>query len=234
MFPHDYLEIRSIADRGKFLAGVDKFLEQGEGFYSVAFNAHSADECYRAGVEAGLDIEAPKALNRKLILDDKVLDLHFRTAMIGRSLYPGLTHANLCEHLTADTLRQPGWLDHPNGAISFGRLVGVISDFDAAHTAYVRLLGPERVRREINRIMLDFREGADVELITAEEAEQRGDAHPNRGVDYFAAAALLVKDVAGTAHVLERNGVLFTQLAEGVLKVDPADACGAHLYFQQA
>lgn len=233
MFPGDYLEIRSIGDPSKFLAGVDKFLEKGDGLYSVAFNAKSADESYLAGIEAGLDIDPPKALNRKLVLEDKVLDLHFRTVMLGHSLYPGLTHANLCEHLTADTLRQPGWLDHPNGAVSFGRLVGVISDFDAAQTAYSKLLGPENVRREIDRIWLNFEEGADVELITAEEAESRGDAHPNRGDAYLAAATLLVKDVAKTAHVFEENGIQFMQVAEGVFKVNPEDACGAHFYFQQ-
>lgn len=234
MFPEDYLEIRTIGDPSKFLAGVDKFLEKGEGLYSVAFNAISADDSYLAGIEAGLDIEPPKALNRKLVLEDKVLDLHFRTLMLDHSLYPGLTHANLCEHLTADTLRQPGWLDHPNGVVSFGRIVGVISDFDAAQTAYNKLLGPENVRREIDRIWLSFEEGADVELITAEDAESRGDAHPNRGDAYLAAATLLVKDVGKTAHLFEKHGVQFTQVAEGILKVSPADACGAHFYFQQA
>lgn len=234
MFPGDYLEIRGIGDPNKFLAGVDKFLEKGEGLYSVAFNAKSADESYLAGIEAGLGIEPPKALNRKLVLEDKVLDLHFRTVMLDHRLYPGLTHANLCEHLTADTLRQPGWLDHPNGVVSFGRIVGVISDFDAAHTAYNKLLGPESVRRDTDRIWLNFGEGAHVELITAKDAESRGDAHPNRGDAYLAAATLLVKDVAKTAHVFEENGVEFTQVAEGVLKVNPEDACGAHLYFQQA
>ncbi|PMX02309.1 VOC family protein [Pseudomonas sp. FW215-R2] len=234
MFPGDYLEIRGIGDPSKFLAGVDKFLEKGEGLYSVAFNAKSADESYLAGIKSGLGIEPPKALNRKLVLEDKVLDLHFRTVMLDHSLYPGLTHANLCEHLTADTLRQPGWLDHPNGVVSFGRIVGVISDFDAAQTAYNKLLGPENVHRYTDRIWLNFGEGADIELITAEEAESRGDAHPIRGDAYFAAATLLVKDVAETARVFEENGVEFTQVAEGILKVNPKDACGANLYFQQA
>lgn len=234
MFPGDYLEIRGIGDPSKFLAGVDKFLEKGEGLYSVAFNAKSADDSYLAGIRAGLGIEPPKALNRKLVLEDKVLDLHFRTVMLDHSLYPGLTHANLCEHLTADTLRQPGWLNHRNGVVSFGRIVGVISDFDAAQTAYNKLLGPESVRRDTDRIWLNFGEGAGVELITAKEAESRGDAHPNRGDAYLAAATLLVKDVAKTAHVFEENGVEFTQVSEGILKVNPKDACGAHLYFQQA
>lgn len=234
MFPDDYLEIRGIGDPTKFLAGVDKFLEKGQGLYSVAFNAKSADESYKAGIESGIGIEPPKALNRKLVLEDKTLDLHFRTVMLDHSLYPGLTHANLCEHLTADTLRQPGWLDHPNGVISFGRLVGVVSDFDGAEAAYIKLLGAENVRRQADRIWLNFGEGADVELITPSEAAERGDANPERGAAYLASATLLVKDAAETARVFDANGIGFERLADGSLRVNPADACGAHLYFKQA
>ncbi|CAJ0557368.1 unnamed protein product, partial [Mesorhabditis spiculigera] len=94
----------------------------------------------------------------------------------GSQLYPGLTHANLCEHLTADTLRQPGWLDHPNGVIAFGRLVGVVTDFDAAGSCVQQAPGAENVRRESDRIWLNFGEGADIELITPAESAQRGDA----------------------------------------------------------
>ncbi|NBA96557.1 VOC family protein [Pseudomonas sp. R5(2019)] len=233
MFADDYLEIRGIGDPEKFLAGVDKFLAKGEGLYSVAFNAKSADESYKAGIESALGIEPPKHLNRKLVLEDKVLDLHFRTVMLDHSLFPGLTHANLCEHLTADTLRQPGWLDHPNGVQAFGRLVGVVSDFDAAEDAYNSLLGAENVRRETDRIWLNFGEGADVELITPVEAEQRGDANPARGDAYLASATLLVKNIDETAKVFSANGIRFEPVADGTLRVDPADACGAHLYFKQ-
>ncbi len=234
MFADDYLEIRGIGDPNKFLAGVDTFLEQGEGLYSVAFNAHSADESYQAGITSGLGIEPPKHLNRKLVLEDRTLDLHFKTVMLDHSLYPGLTHANLCEHLTPDTLRQPGWLDHPNGVRAFGRLVGVVKDFDAAESAYVRLLGAENVRRDGEHIWLNFGEGADVELISATEAAQRGDAQPERGEAYLASATLLVKDLQVTRQVLTSNGIRFEILEDGNMRVNPADACGAHLYFRQA
>ena len=45
---------------------------------------------------------------------------------------------------------------------------------------------------------------------------------------------MLVKDVAETSVVFEENGVESAQLAEGIHKVNPVEACGAHLYFQQA
>lgn len=233
MFPADYLEIRGIGDPAKFLAGVDKFLDKGEGLYSVAFNARSADESYAVGLASGLAIEPPRHLNRKLVLEDSVLDLHFKTVMLDHSLFPGLTHANLCEHLTADTLRQPDWLNHPNGVVGFGRLVGVVSDFDAAEQAYTRLLGAEHVRREDGRIWLNFGGGADIELIDAGEARLRSDAQPNLGDSYLASATLLVRDVALTAKLFETNDVRFQHLGAGTLKVDPADACGAHLCFAQ-
>lgn len=234
MFPHDYLEIRGIGDPDKFLAGVDSFLQKGQGFYSVAFNVESAQDSYQAGLDSGLDIQPPKHLNRKLVLEDRTLDLHFRTVILGHDLYPGLTHANLCQHLTADTLRQPGWMDHPNGVIAFGRLAGVVSDFDAAAAAYVRLIGADNVRREPDRILLNFGEGADIELIDEAEAQRRGDAQPQLGRDYLASATLLVRDARATAALLRENGIRFQERGDGLLKVEPEDACGAHLYFRQA
>ncbi|UVJ46399.1 VOC family protein [Pseudomonas sp. LS1212] len=180
-----------------------------------------------------MGIEVPKHLNRKLVLDDKVLDLHFRTVMLAHDLFPGLTHANLCEDLTADTLRQPGWMDHPNGVVGFGRLVGVVSDFDAARVAYDRLLGPERVCCQTDRLLLGFGEGADIELISPAEAQARGDANPARGEAYLAAATLLVRDIEETSKLFERNDVSFHSTADGLLRVDPAHACGARLYFKQ-
>lgn len=233
MFADDYLEIRGVGDPSKFLAGLDRFLVHGQGLCGVAFNAQNADESYAAGQASGLGIEPPRHLNRKLVLPDRTLDLHFKTVMLSHDLYPGLTHANLCEHLTPDALRQPGWLDHPNGVLSFGRLVGVVSDFDAAQQAYERLLGPQNVQREADRLWLDFGEGADVELITPQEAARRGDDQPARGDAYMASATLLVRDIAQTQRVFAHNGIRFRQV-DGALAVAPQDACGAHLYFRQA
>jgi len=233
MFPDDYLEIRGVGDPNKFLAGLDKFLEHGEGLSGVAFNAKSARESYAAGKASGLGIEPPRHLNRKLVLPERTLDLHFETVMLSHDLYPGLTHANLCEHLTPDQLRQPGWLDHPNGALGFGKLVGVVTDFDVAEDAYTRLLGPENVRREPDRMWLRFGEGADVEMITPEEAAQRGDAQPARGDAYMASATIRVSDVHASARLLEANGIRFRSVDDSIA-VDPRDACGAHLYFAQS
>ncbi|MGK0149641.1 VOC family protein [Pseudomonas putida] len=234
MFPDDYLEIRGIGDSTKFLAGVDRFLEGGEGLYSVAFNAADADESYRSGVEAGLGIEPPKHLNRKLVLADRVLDLHFKTVMLHHDLFPGLSHANLCQHLTADTLRQPGWLDHPNGVIGFGRLTGVVKDFNQARDAYIRLLGSDRVHHSHERIVLAFSEGADIELVSQAEAVRRGIAQTTRGDAYLACATLLVTDVKVTAMVFDANGIDYRYVSGDVLQVDPAHACGACFYFKQA
>jgi len=233
MFKDDYLEIRGVGDPNKFLAGLDTFLVHGEGLCGVAFNARSADESYAQGLALGLGIEPPRRLNRKLILEDRTLDLHFKTVMLSHDLYPGLTHANLCEHLTPHELRQPGWLDHSNGVIAFGRLVGVVRDFDNAQKVYERLLGAHNVKREPQRLRLDFGVGADIEFISSEEAARRGDAQPARGESHIASATLLVKDIASTLALFKNNGIRFRQ-ADGQISVDPADACGAHLYFKQA
>lgn len=232
MFAGDYLEIRGIGDSSKFLAGLDKFLINGEGLCGVAFNTKDADSSFREGKASGLEIEPPRHLNRKLVLEHTTLDLHFKTVMLGHSLFPGLTHANLCEHLTWDALRQPGWTDHPNGVVSFGRLVGVVSDMEAAASTYANLLGERKVCRESNRLLLKFGEGADIELISQTEAEERGDAQATRGESYMASASLWVKDINVTRTVFQTNGIRYKTVADQ-LAVDPKDACGARLYFKQ-
>ncbi|VWX63213.1 Glyoxalase-like domain-containing protein [Burkholderiales bacterium 8X] len=233
MFPGDYLEIRGVGDPTRFLAGLDEFLVHGEGLSGVAFNAKSAAESYEAGRASGLGIAPPKHLNRRLVLEDKTLDLHFETVMLAHDLHPGLTHANLVEHLSADQLRQPGWMDHPNGVVAFGRLVGVVTDMEGAAGTYRRLLGAAHVEHVSGRIVLTLEEGADIELITPAEAASRGDAQPLRGDAYIASATLLVTDLQKTARVFERNGIDFREARE-MLAVDPLHACGAHLYFKQA
>jgi len=71
-----------------------------------------------------------------------------------------------------------------------------------------------------------------VELITAVEAEQRGDASSVRGSAYLASATLLVKDIDTTPQLFFENGIRFESLAGGALRVDPVYTSGAKLYFK--
>src|SRR5471032_2712905 len=232
MFPDDYLEIRGVGDPNKFLAGLGEFLEHGEGFSGVAFSTPDADASYRECVASGLEAMPPKELNRKLELSDRTLSLQFKTMMLGHNLYPGLTHANLCQHITPRTLRQPGWLDHPNGAVGFGKLVGVVADNEAAVKVYERLLGADRVRREGDRTILDFGRGAIVELISAEEAAKRGEDQPARAPAYMASATIAVKSLDATRKLLTENKVTFQDNGDSVA-IDPAFAAGSRLHFAE-
>lgn len=49
----------------------------------------------------------------------------------------------------------------------------------------------------------------------------------------MAAATFLVKDIQTTEKVFLDNCIRFRKV-NGLLAVDPHDACGAHLYFKQA
>ena len=232
MFADDYLEIRGVADAKKFLAGLAEFLEHGEGFSGLAFSTPDAEASYRECRASGLDAQPPRELNRKLELADRTLSLRFKTMLIGHDLYPGLTHANLCQHLTPVELRQAGWLDHPNGAIGFSKLVGVVADQDAAAQTYDRLLGADRVKRQGSRIILDCGRGAIVELISPEEAARRGEDQPARAPAYLTSAAIAVKSIAATTQLLTANSVNF-ELRGKTIAVDPADAAGSRLHFEE-
>jgi len=232
MFPDDYLEIRGVNDDSKFLAGLGEFLEHGEGFSGVAFSTPDAEASYQACIANGLEAKPPRELNRNLVLGDKTLSLHFKTMLLGHDLYPGLTHANLCEHLTPDILRQPGWIDHPNGAVGFSRLVGVVEDQEGARRTYERLLGVARVKPMGEHTLLDFERGAVIELIGPTEAARRGEAQPARAPAYMASATIAVKSIETTRALLSANGVKFTSSGNTV-SVPPEQAAGARLHFEE-
>jgi Glyoxalase-like domain len=233
MFASDYLEIRGIVDPSRYLAGLEEFFEQGEGLIGVAFGMESAQASYDAAREAGIKVTEPRNLQRLLKLEDKTLDLRFCNVMLEPEDYPGFTHANLCQHITADRLRQPGWLDHPNTAVSTSEIVGVVADLDTAQRAYERLLGKSAVARNKNDVRLSFPKGATVELILPDQAAARGIAQPARGKDYMASIAIAVRNLDALRAVLAKNGIAAHDKDKSVV-VDTRDAGGAHLAFVEA
>jgi hypothetical protein len=231
MFARDYLEIRGIADRTRYLAGLEEFLADGEGLIGVAFGTPSADERYRTLREAGIAATEPRGLQRRLELrDGSAINPRFRNVMLQPEDHPGFFHANFCQHLTFDELRQPGWLDHPNTAVSAGKVVGVTDDLVKAQAKYETLFGKEVVSRNGNAVWLRFPVGAPVELITSVAAKERQIDQPKRGTNYMASLEINVRSLDTLQAVLKDNGVGF-RLDGGAAIVDPDQACGAHLSF---
>ncbi|MGE0753408.1 MAG: VOC family protein [Variibacter sp.] len=234
MFARDYLEIRGIADRSRYLAGLEEFLADGEGLIGVAFGTPSADERYRTLREAGVAATEPRGLQRRLELSDgNAINPRFRNVMLQPGDHPGFFHANFCQHLTFDELRQPGWLDHPNTAVSAGKVVGVTDDLGKAQAKYETLFGKEVVSRSENAVWLRFPIGAPVELITPAEAKERHIDQPKRGTNYMASLEINVRSLDALQAVLKKNGVGF-RLDGRAIVIDPDQACGAHLGFVEA
>jgi hypothetical protein len=234
MFARDYLEIRGIADRTRYLAGLEEFLADGEGLIGVAFGTPSADERYRALQEAGVAATEPRGLQRRLELPDgNAINPRFRNVMLHPEDHPGFFHANFCQHLTFDELRQPGWLDHPNTAVSAGKVVGVTDDLGNAQAKYETLFGKEIVSRRGDAVWLRFPVGAPVELITPAAAKDRQIDQPKRGTNYMASLEINVRSLGTLQAVLKENGVGF-RLDGGATIVDPDQACGARLSFVEA
>lgn len=231
MFARDYLEIRGIADRTRYLAGLEEFLADGEGLIGVAFGTPSADERYRALQDAGVAATEPRGLQRRLELPNgKAINPRFRNVMLHPEDHPGFFHANFCQHLTFDELRQPGWLDHPNTAVSAGKVVGVVDDLGNAEAKYETLFGKDVVSRSGDTVWLRFPVGAPVELITPAAAKARQIDQPKRGKNYMASLEINVRDLSTLQKVLKENGVSF-RLDGRAAVVETNQACGAHLSF---
>jgi len=230
MLQHDYLEIRGVADESLHLAGLKEFLEQGEGLMGVVFSTRSADRAYQAGLHAGIEVAEPRSLERAVVLADRTLHLKFRNVMLRVEDVPGLTHSNLCEHVTPQLMRQPGWTTHANGAVAIKSAVGVVSDLDAAKQKYEKLLGADAVAESGSGLHLTPGDAGRIELIDHEEALRRGVARDGRGADYIASLEVGVEDLDAVGRLLEANGVTFTHM-ETAIAVLPAEACGVALSF---
>jgi hypothetical protein len=230
MFEHDYLEIRGIVDPTRYLAGLVEFLADGEGLIGVAFGTLSAEESYSAAKSAGIAVSEPRGLHRPMQVADGVIDLRFRNVMLEPEDHPGFSHANLCQHLTPELMRQPGSTDHPNTAVSVNLVVGVVDSLERAQSRYEVLVGKDSVARRGDSLWLRFPTGASVELISADEAERRGIAQPARVSNYTAAISVNVRDLDVLQAILAENGVRFVREGRSI-QIATDDACGAHLRF---
>ena len=68
MFEQDYLELRGIVDANQFVAGLDKFLEAGEGAAGLVFSTGNAEDCREVLMQAGISMLAQANVQPQIAL----------------------------------------------------------------------------------------------------------------------------------------------------------------------
>ena len=229
MFDQDYLEILGIVDPDAFTNDLNTFLETREGLLAVVLSTADAAATRAYWMEAGLEPAEVKDLSRLLEPD---VELRFQNVTLDNE-----TTADVpmfaCSHLTPELMRQPGWTEHPNGAVGIKTLTAVTNEPAAVMEKMGSIFGEARITETDNTVAVHT--GRSVLLFaTPDDLDM---LHPELQLELEtdqAALAVLtvrVRDLDGTVDWLEKAGIPFKREASGIIGVSAEHACGVMLEF---
>ena len=179
MFERDYLEILGIIDPKEFTNNLDSFLESQEGLMSLALGTTDPEATRAAWTDAELAPADVKDLSRLLEPDT---ELRFKNVMLDADKTAGIP-IFACAHLTPEPMRQPGWTEHPNGAIGISAITVVAAEPKSFVEPMSRIFGETRLTETDNtlavhsgRSVLLFANADDLDMLHPElKAEQATD-----------------------------------------------------------
>ncbi|MDA0703737.1 MAG: VOC family protein [Proteobacteria bacterium] len=234
LFERGYIELMGILDREKFVNGIDRFIDRGEGLMGLAWAAAdgvAAQESLRA---KGIPAERSEEIVRPI--EDPAGERlpRFRTVGWPEEDSPALW-TFIVEHLTPELERDPAWLDHPNGALGLAALTVVVEDPNALTAAYSRLVTGAAVSVADGAVSvvsagqrLSFVAPEALARFHAGLAPEGAKAAPRQAV-----LTIPVVELDRTREVLNAGKIGFGDLGD-VLRVPPDLACGVWLEFSEA
>lgn len=224
-----YIEVLGLTDPTRY-SSVKDMVARYEGLHIVALGCEDADATYQALRNAGVPVEAPRALERDASFgpdDQAVRRARFRNIYLDRSRYPEARFLYI-EHLTRDVLWQPHLLDHPNGALALERVYFCSEDVAALCTKIGSALGARPERLAPGHGMVSLACGS-VHVFDAAQWAARCGTPAAEGYPAAVGFGVRVKSLAATRELLVQRGVSIDE-RDGIW-ADPAEGCGASLHF---
>ncbi|MEE9311454.1 MAG: VOC family protein [Planctomycetota bacterium] len=226
MFERDYLELRGILDPSRPLQGLDAHLEMnGEGLMGLAFGTNDADMSCDTLTNSGIGVRKFDHLARNFERPEGWTQPKFALCFPDEHKVLGLTHVVLCQHLTPQLLRDPSFLDHPNGATGMVGIFGQVADLEAVEKIQRAFLGDGAVTRTENKLTLRLPSDQFIELegLAMNTQDKKS---------CLVAIRLAVTNLTNTRDVLKESSIPFEgTLASDVLVVSETHACGTRLEF---
>lgn len=229
MFERDYLEILGIVDPKAFTNKLDSFLETREGLLSIALLSSDAPATRAAWADAGLAPAEVKDLGRLLEPDT---ELKFQNVMLEPEATADVP-IFACSHLTPEPMRQPGWTEHPNGALGIKTITAVTRDPTAIIEPMSRIFGSAKITETDNTVAVHTGRGV-LLFATPDDLDM---LHPQLHAELdsdqatLAVLSVRVRDLAGTADWLDKAGIPFKREASGIIGVGAEHAHGVMLEF---
>jgi len=239
IFGNEYLEITTPADDG-FESKYCKHLQTsvaktGDGVKAVAFGTHDgAGLCERLNY-TGIQVSAPEAVYRNMTTEDgSAIRAALSVVRLPEGMLEGIASAAV-QHVGTDAWRKNEWKQHPNSAIGVTSLTFIVDDPIAAKDAYEQLFGAGIAAITDSTVTIHLGEYR----IFLCEKDQLTQLHPDLELDVLppaptvVAVGLRVKDLNATETILKANGVNYSRLKEGMIRVPPSETHGSLLEFSE-
>ncbi|MEH6526257.1 MAG: VOC family protein [Sneathiella sp.] len=234
MFDNDYIELLGIINSDIETNGLDVALaERGEGLLGLALASDDPEQTHASMVSADLNPSELLQLKRKLELPDGDVVPEFKLIRLQPA---GLSEKQLfiCHHLTPNLIRNDQWVRHANGATGIASIVVVVDDPASLASYYRKLCGFINVTMTDDTLNVRIGDGA---LIFVNDKDldmlfpglylpADFPALPN-----MIAMSIAVKDLEATTSYLNTENIRYQEIANGALRINPADATGVLLEF---
>lgn len=228
MLREGYIELIGVVDPKLPTSNLDAHLAHGHGMIGLAFGASSGTDAAAHLKAAGLAPEGPTRLERVLERDGGDARLAFDIVNLPEGTVPGF-RSFVCCHLSEKEVREPAWLDHPNGAIETSGFVVAADDPASVVAALGRVFGSKSIR---GNVVETGRER--IEVVVPADLEQRfpgARARPGRPLPCLVGMSVKVEDIKRCKAVLESTGVDPKIGPDGVLLVPADEATGTVIAF---
>ncbi|KIL99719.1 hypothetical protein CCC_03891 [Paramagnetospirillum magnetotacticum MS-1] len=226
MFEGDYLEILAAVGEGGPADRVRAFThDKGEGLMGLVWGTEDAE-----ADSARLGLEPPGDLSRSIEGDVA----RFKAGILPPETTPGIA-SFLCQHLTPEKLRRPGWTEHANTALGIVSVTALMAEPLDLMPAWDRLIGPAAATATDELVTVHSRSG----MVFLCRPDDIGQMHPEAEDEdlptapAMVALTLRVKNTAAVAQALKAAGIPYERDRQGKVVIAPEDACGVLIELQE-
>ena len=230
MFPDDYLELMGLVDSSLPGFNFEDLLERkGEGPLRLVFASQDVDATVKALRAQGIEAGEPRDVSR--LVEGMRDPLRFRVADLPPETVPG-ADPFICQHLSADRLRRPEWLEHENTASGIHGITIVVEDPPALQDHFDTLFGAGSTAMTDDTLSVFIGSSA-LFFVTPDDLRVL-----NPGVrfggrkqqpPYIGAVSVTVRDAEKAEKVLREAGIDYVRDIDGILRLPPQEAHGVLL-----
>lgn len=225
MFGDSYVELLAARAEGEPADRIRAFTAQREGLMALAFGTRDA-----AADARRLELAAPAELSRTIPTGNGPALARFQIAKLPVEASPG-AESFLCQHLTPEILRQPGWTDHANTACGIASVTAQVADPVSLMGDWDRLIGPARSTATDETVTVHTGRGL-VFLCRPEDLDQlhpEAEDEPTPPPPALVALTITVANTDDAAAVLRGNGIPYSRDPSGSLRIAASDCHGVFM-----